>query len=97
MKSFIIFLLLIFTSVFLFCERIPPNNSFEAGELQKIKLTELNGIPGEFGPLFAVTAHGAYPDWAQLWFVDDQGTIRMVRVNFHEYRINEVTISIPRN
>jgi hypothetical protein len=78
------------------CERIPGDNALDT-KLESLKITDLKGIPAAYGPLFAVTANGAHPGWAQLWFLDNQGTIRMVRVDFHNYRLAENAIAIPRN
>ena len=78
------------------CERIPGDNEAST-KLENIKITDLKGIPAEYGPLFAVTANGAHPGWAQLWFLDNQGTIRMVRLDFHHYNLAANAIAIPRN
>jgi len=78
------------------CERIPGENA-STTKLENIKITNLKGIPSEYGPLFAVTANGAHPGWAQLWFLDNQGTIRMVRLDFHHYNLAANAIAIPRN
>jgi len=70
----------------------------EKGELVTLKLTNLKMIPIEFGKLTAVTA--SIQDeaaWAQLWFVDDSSTIRMVRVQFHNNTMHENVLVIPRN
>lgn len=93
--SIIMFLLLL---VFLLsiCQRI-PGESTSAVKLESLKIKNLTGIPSEYGPLFAVTANGAHPGWAQLWFLDNQGTIRMVRLDFHNYTLAGNAIAIPRN
>ena len=70
----------------------------QRGELVNLKLTNFKGIPKGFGPLTAVTA--SIQDtiaWAQLWFVDDSSTIRMVRIEFHNNLIDENVLVIPRN
>lgn len=67
------------------------------GMLEKVELTDLKGIPAEYGELVAVTAHAEYEGWSQLWFVDDNLTIRMVRIQFHVNRINKNVLVIPRN
>jgi len=99
MKNVFIFILLLSLTIFLTisCEKIPEKEVGQKGKLQKIVIENLNGIPASYGPLFAVTANGSHPGWAQLWFVDDQNTIRMVRVNFHSYEIKENAIAIQRN
>ena len=37
-------------------------------------------IPASYGSLEAITTVPQYPGWFQLWFEDDIGTIRIVRV-----------------
>jgi hypothetical protein len=68
-----------------------------AGELLKVELAELKSIPGDYGDLTAVTTHAAYEGWAQLWFEDEEKTIRMVRVQFHDNRVHEDVLVIPRD
>ena len=66
------------------------------GELISVYLENLKGIPAEYGTLISVTTHGMYEGYAQLWFVDDESTIRMVRVQFHENCVVEGVLVIPR-
>ena len=68
-----------------------------AGELLKVELSDMNGIPGDYGELVDVTTHAAYDGWAQLWFEDEEKTIRMVRIQFHDNRVHENVLVIPRN
>ena len=91
-------LLLLFLAAFALagCERTQPL-SVQAGDLQKIELSQLDGIPTTFGELVDVTTHAQYEGWSQLWFVDEENTIRMVRVEFHANRIHENVLVIPRN
>ena len=58
--------------------------------------TELKGIPSEYGKLTAVTTITAYPNWAQLWFEDDQNVIRMVRIQWAKGLIHKDVVTIPR-
>lgn len=67
----LIFLVLIAIS----CERTTPEVSMDF-------VSELSSIPLDYGNLISVTTLPEYPNWMQLWFQDDQGTIRMVRVQF---------------
>ncbi|MDX9856575.1 MAG: hypothetical protein RBT76_02170 [candidate division Zixibacteria bacterium] len=46
-------------------------------------------IPAEFGDLEAVTTTETYPRWAQLWFQDSLGTVRVVRVQFVDGLIHQ--------
>ncbi|MDH3892443.1 MAG: hypothetical protein OEV49_15350 [candidate division Zixibacteria bacterium] len=41
-------------------------------------------IPASYGELEAVTSVPEYPGWLQLWFQDDAGTIRIVRVHLFD-------------
>jgi hypothetical protein len=77
------------------CERL-DKPAPGAGELAKIELTDLSGIPAEYGELVGFTTHAAYEGWAQLWFEDDDGTIRIVRVSIAN-RIHTDVLEIPRN
>ena len=78
------------------CERI-GQPAPGVGELLKVELTDVNSIPGDYGELVDVTTHSAYEGWAQLWFEDEEKTIRMVRIQFHENRVHENVLVIPRN
>lgn len=82
--------------VFLFSCKKVATESPAPGQLEKIAIENLDRIPLEYGKLISVTAHGQYEGWAQLWFVDDSSTIRMVRVEFHNNRLHEHVLVIPR-
>ena len=41
----------------------------------------LGDIPASYGSLEAVTVVPEYLGWQQLWFQDNAGTIRIVRIN----------------
>lgn len=82
---------------FVGCEPLQQEEASLPGKLEKITLGDLSAIPLSFGELEAVTAHSQYEGWAQLWFVDEQQTVRMVRVEFHTNRIHENVLVIPRN
>jgi hypothetical protein len=68
-----------------------------AGELDNLELTDLSGIPGEYGELVGITTHAAYKGWAQLWFEDEDKTIRVVRIESIANRMHHDVIVIPRN
>ncbi len=89
-------LFLIFSVLCLSCEPIGKRKAKLGTNLKEITLENLKEIPAEFGDLTAVTTHAAYEGWSQLWFIDEQKTIRMVRVQFHENRIHEKILVIPR-
>jgi hypothetical protein len=94
MKKLFVLILLISISISFSCRRISPVSE---GELKRINVQDLKGIPTEFGSLISVTTTAAAaPGWAQLWFEDDEKTIRMVRIKYTENRIAEDVIIIPR-
>lgn len=64
------------------CERTTPEQTEEV-------FPTMATIPAAFGDLEAVTTSDAYPRWAQLWFQDSLGTVRMVRVHFVDGKIHE--------
>jgi hypothetical protein len=95
------FILIIFGSIlvillFLNCRKIESPTVGPEGQLKKVTLMDLNGIPESYGKLMAVTTHAQYEGWAQLWFEDSVQTIRMVRIQFHRNRIHEQVLVIPR-
>lgn len=71
------------------CERMNP-----VADLSKV--TALQSIPLEYGALTAVTSTEQYPGWSQLWFQDNGGTIRMVRVNWIDKQLFKETLTITR-
>ncbi len=60
------------------------------------RFAALQSIPLEYGQLKAVTMTEQYHGWAQLWFQDDSGTIRMVRVNWATDQMLKKTLTITR-
>ena len=61
------------------------------------RVVDLKEIPLDFGELEAVTTDAAYKGWAQLWFADSSGVIRMVRINWMDKKMLEEIIIIDRN
>ena len=90
-KYFFVFILLL-SFAFISCE-----STVKLGKLEKIQLTDLTGIPLEYGKLINVTTHASYEGWSQLWFEDENSIIRMVRVQFNTNTIDKMVLVIPRN
>jgi len=99
MKKSLFMFLMIVLAVFLLvsCSRVEKESVTTKGELKTVKLEKLDGIPSEYGALVGVTANPQYHRWAQLWFQDDKGTIRVVSVGFFDEMIKEDITVIPRN
>jgi len=45
------------------------------------KLPNADSIPARWGKLVSVSSVPGVENWAQLWFQDDEGTVRMVPYN----------------
>ena len=92
-KSLFMFLMIVLTAFLLVsCSRVQ-----DTGELKEVKLEKLDGIPAEYGALVGITANPQAHEWAQLWFQDDSGTIRVVSVGFFDQKVLENVTVIPRN
>jgi hypothetical protein len=90
-KRYVIIGLILFLGLVISaCERTaPPISSRE--------LIDLTSIPASYGNLISVTSIPAYPEWVQLWFQDNVGTIRVLRVDFTRFRMINDTRTITRN
>ena len=96
MKKVIFLLLVILFLLTISCEKTDQSVPAPKGGLVKIGIDDVSGIPKTFGKLVSVTTHAMYDGWAQLWFEDENQTIRMVRVQFIENRVHEKVLIIPR-
>ena len=72
------------------CEKMTSETS---GPEATVALTEL---PASYGNLEAVTAIPEYPGWFQLWFEDEAGTIRIVRVQMAQNLMHKQVKTISR-
>ena len=97
-KSLFVLLMIVLTAFILVsCSRVQDIGETAKGELKEVKLEKLDGIPAEYGALVGVTANPQYHRYAQLWFQDDNGTIRVVSVGFFDQKVVENVTVIPRN
>ena len=72
------------------CEKIPT-------EIASPELTvALSDLPASYGKLISVTSAPEYPGWFQLWFTDDAGTIRIVRVHMAKNLMHKQVKTINR-
>ena len=90
----IILILLLSVSVFTSCARVQEPVK---GELKTVELKTFDAIPKDYGSLISVTANPEFSQWAQLWFEDDDGIIRVVSVGFFDQKIMKSVTEIPRN
>ncbi|PWB74186.1 hypothetical protein C3F09_04330 [candidate division GN15 bacterium] len=60
------------------------------------RFADLQSLPLEYGQLKAVTISEQYAGWAQIWFQDDAGTVRMVRINYATDQMLKNVLTIPR-
>jgi len=55
---------------------------------QDVKFSEpFPEIPASYGSLVAVTGIPEYSGWSQLWFEDDEGTIRILRIQISKNKL----------
>jgi hypothetical protein len=74
-----------------------PEESKVTGKLQTLQLPNEEGIPLEFGSLISVIPDSREPKLSVLWFQDQEGTIRSVRVEIHNNSIRRTVVVFPRN
>ncbi len=72
------------------CQRVTPKAS-------DAELVNLTNLPASYGNLISVTSIPAYPDWVQMWFQDNTGTSRVVRVSFSNNQMLSDVRAITRN
>ncbi len=72
------------------CQRVTPKPSGS-------DLIDLTNIPATYGNLISVTSIPAYPEWVQMWFQDNTGTIRVIKVSFGDNRMASDVRTITRN
>ena len=94
MKRYVgpILAILLLTCVCISCEKL------ETPAAEEVAFSEaFPEIPAAYGSLEAVTTMPEYPGWFQLWFEDDAGTIRIVRVQLFENKMHSEIKTIMRS
>lgn len=91
---FLIIVILIFLS--LSCAKIEQPVAPGEGGLVFIALPSPDSIPLEYGNLISVSSVAGYPYWVQLWFQDENGTLRLVPYGIHKNRFAKNFHLIPR-
>ena len=77
------------------CEQIRPPGT-AVTPLGRDVLASDDRIPREFGRIFGASTSETYPGWGQLYFEDDEGTIRIVFVSFTDRALEPKVLTIPR-
>jgi hypothetical protein len=89
-KLFIVVVLtLISISIVLSCQRV-----VKWGELKTDELSNLEGIPLEYGSLISATTLNF--NTSLLWFEDDDGTVRAVRIGVNDNSVAKKVLVISR-
>ena len=83
-------LLLILVS--LSCARLPETGPIESDEV--VVVPSVKPVPAAWGNLISVTDKSTFQ--FQLWFQDDQGTVRMVRYDVRNRSLLPEAEMIPR-
>jgi hypothetical protein len=61
------------------------------------KMTQTDSIPANWGKLVSVSSVPGVEHWAQLWFQDDEGTIRILPYNVSNNYLSSQARIIRRN
>lgn len=70
------------------CSRLPDKSAKEGPTVGSEQLPALDSIPAEWGRLVSVTTSPAFPNWFQLWFENETGTVRMAAFNFRTRQLD---------
>jgi len=97
MRRSVLWTAVLLTAVLLLasCEQIRPPGTV-ATPLGRDLMPSDSRIPSDFGRVFATSTSETYPGWAQLYFADDSGTIRIVFVSLTDRALEPKVITIPR-
>ena len=89
MKKLFIVILLTLISIALACQRV-----IKQGELKTVEISNLKGIPLEYGSLISATTPN--PNFSLLWFQADDGTVRAVRIGVNNNTVDKNVLVISR-
>ncbi len=89
-KIAVLVISLVMCSVVFTCQKInPPTNAADYSDIKTIPLS--------YGTLVSVTSIPAYPEWVQMWFQDNAGNIKIVRVDFRAKKMLNDVWTVTRN
>jgi hypothetical protein len=78
------------------CSRLPEKAVQQAPTVASEQLPALDSIPPEWGRLVSVTTNPAFPNWFQLWFEDETGTVRMAAFDFRTKQLDPSALIFAR-
>lgn len=78
------------------CSRLPEKPPQTGAPAASEQLPAPDSIPSQWGKLVSVTTNPAFPNWFQLWFEDETGTVRMAAFDFRSKQFDPDAIVLPR-
>ena len=78
------------------CAKLPGKPAKEDGTVELLKLAHQDAIPADWGEAFAVSSDANNPNWLQLWFRADDGTVRMASYNLRTNVLEDDAVVFPR-
>jgi hypothetical protein len=78
------------------CTKLPEKAAQTGVLVGSEQLPALDSIPPEWGKLVSVTTSPAFPNWFQLWFENETGTVRMAAFNFQTRQFDPNAVMLPR-
>jgi len=78
------------------CAKLPEKPAKEDGTVVLVKLADQDAIPVDWGEAFAVSSDANNPNWLQLWFRSEDGTVRMVSYNLRTNILEDDAVIFQR-
>jgi hypothetical protein len=85
----ICFVVMVLVLLVLSCAKISDETTVVGGNIVSVKIPDDNAIPLEWGKLIAVSNEPDFESWVQLWFQDEEGTIRLVPYSIKHNRFSQ--------
>lgn len=96
-KGFFFFLLVSLVFCGLSCTRLDQETAIGTRFLASEELPGDGSIPAHYGDLVSVSSLNEYPNTVQLWFQDEEGTLRMVQYSSRFNNFKTFSYIISRN
>jgi hypothetical protein len=95
-KAFICLTVLTTLLVGLSCAKLPEKPAKEDGTVVLVELAHQDAIPADWGEAFAVSSDANNPNWLQLWFRAEDGTVRMASYNLRTNILEDDAVIFQR-